>query len=100
MFKNLPQVKQGNVEAFIDSEDFLLVIEKLNSYIDQLREKNEHLARTIEASAQTAVEIDFLDGTPEVKELLLANTIVAILIVLEVIDREFGNVELKKLLYG
>ena len=100
MFKNLPQVKQGNVEAFIDSEDFLLVIEKLNSYIDQLREENEYLARAIEGSAQTAVEIDSLDGMPEVKELLLANTIVAILIVLEVIDREFGNVELKKLLYG
>ena len=100
MFKNLPQIKQGNVEAFVDSKDFEVVVEKLNSYIDQLRDENEYLARAIEGSAATAVELDFLEDTPKLKELLLGNTITAILITLEVIDRELGSVKLEKLLYG
>lgn len=98
MFKNLPQIKQGNVEAFIGSKDFEVVVEKLNSYIDQLRDENEYLARAIEGSAATAVELDCLEATPHLKEWLLGNCIAAILIVLQVVDRALGSAKLQKLL--
>mgnify|MGYP001132007974 CR=1 FL=1 len=96
MFKNLPQVRQESIEAFVDSEDFKHVIERLNEYIDQLRTENPHLAHGIEVAAETAVFLDFLKDTPVLQELLLGNCVVAILVCLQLVDRELGNVKLQE----
>jgi len=96
MFKNLPQVQQASLESFIDSKDFDTIVEELNFYVHQLRKENEGLARTIEGAAQSAVELDCLQGDPELKEVITGNCIVAILITLEVIDRELEGVKLQK----
>ena len=96
MFNNLPQVKQASLEAFVDSKDFGVVIERLNEHIDSLRRENPCLVRAIEGSAATAVELDCLEFIPRLKEILLANCIVATLLVLQIVDRELESMKLEK----
>jgi len=96
MFKNLPLIRPGNLESFVDSKDFETVVEELNSYVQQLRDENNYLAKVVENSAQVAVLLDFLEDTPKLQGLLLGNVITAILLVLQVIDREIGNAKLEE----
>lgn len=97
MFENLPEIKQSNLEAFIDCHDFERITKDVNRYISQLREKNPSLARAVEGSAVTAVELDCLEFTRHLKELLLGNCVVAVLLVLQLIDREVGNMKLQRM---
>ena len=99
MFENLPEVKEVSLEAFIDCSDFEQITKDVNRYIQQLREKNPYLAKAVEGAAATAVELDYLEFTPHLKEALLGNCVVAILLVLELVDRELGALKLEAL-YG
>jgi len=99
MFQNLPEIKENNLEAFIGGNDFGHITREVNKYIAELRKKNPRLARAVEGSAATAVELDYLEFSPHLKETLLGNCVVAILLVLAIIDREMGITKLQKI-YG
>jgi len=97
VFENLPEIKQSNLEAFIDYHDFERITKDVNKYISQLREENPSLARAVEGSAATAVELDCLEFTPHLKEMLLGNCVVAIMLTLQLIDRELGAAKLQRM---
>lgn len=100
MFESLPEVQQDSLDAFVDSRDFEWITKDINPYMQQLREKNPCLAKAVEGAAATAVELNYLTFTPHLKEALLGNCVVAMLLVLQLVDRELECIKLKKLLTG
>lgn len=82
MFEHLPIISEESYRAFVDRE-LLEVLNNINEYSDELRRKNNYLARAIVAGAESVSE----DFEGETMEIVKGEAVACQLMVLRLIDR-------------